>query len=65
MSLIFPDLFGNEATKDRLGRALRDGTLPHALILSGPRGSGRRTLGRLIASALFCERKGTAAPLPC
>ena len=65
MSLIFPDLFGNEATKDRLGRALADGTLPHALILSGPRGSGRRTLGRLIASALFCERAGTAAPLPC
>ena len=65
MSLIFPDFFGNEATKDRLGRALTAGTLPHALILSGPRGSGRRTLSRLIASALFCERAGTAAPLPC
>ena len=65
MSLIFPDLFGNDAIRDRLGRALAAGTLPHALILSGPRGSGRRTLARLIASALFCERAGTGAPLPC
>ena len=64
MAGYFPELFGNQATVSRLGRALSDGTLPHALILCGPRGSGRRTLARTIAAAMVCEG-GAGTPLPC
>lgn len=63
MAQIFPDLFGNNATKERLGHLLRTDRFPHALILSGPVGSGRRTLSRQIAAALVCEGRGE--DLPC
>ena len=63
MASYFPALYGNADTKERLGRAIAGGRLPHALILSGPRGSGRRTLAREIAAALVCEGRGD--PLPC
>ena len=63
MASYFPALYGNADTKERLGRAIAGGRLPHALILSGPRGSGRRTLAREIAAALVCEGRGDT--LPC
>lgn len=64
MAQIFSALFGNAAVKERLGAAIANGTLPHALILSGPEGSGRRTLSRQIAAALLCTGDRGAA-LPC
>lgn len=62
MAEYFPALYGNRDTKERLGSAIKSGRLPHALILSGPRGSGRRTLAREIAAALVCEGQGPAIP---
>lgn len=65
MARAFSAVFGNDAVKSRLERALREGTLPHALILSGPEGSGRKTLARELAAALFCLRREEGGPLPC
>ena len=64
MSKYFSALFGNEATKARIGRAITDGTLPHAFLVSGPDGSGKATLATEIAAALNCERRG-GGELPC
>ncbi len=64
MAEAFPRIYGNRAVKDRLAGAIRTGTLPHALILVGPPGSGRRLLARELASALVCTAK-EGAPLPC
>lgn len=49
------DLAGNAALKAQLGAARR---LPHALILSGPAGSGKHTLARALAQAFVCTGEG-------
>ncbi len=48
-------LAGNGALKAQLSAAQR---LPHALILSGPAGSGKRTLAALLAQAFVCAGEG-------
>ena len=41
---------------------LRNGNLVHACLITGEKGVGKRTLARLIASALLCRSEG---PRPC
>lgn len=66
MKKFFPGLYGNEATKDRLGTAITEGRLPHALLIDGQSGSGKYTLALEIAAALNCERASDpTASLPC
>lgn len=59
----FPRLLGNEGIKSRIGSAIRESKVPHALLIDGPDGSGKTTLALEIAAALNCE----AGPLhsPC
>ncbi len=62
----FTSLIGNDSIKSRLSDAIINNTLPHALLISGPVGSGRKTLARAIALARNCEAKGLGgANLPC
>ena len=62
----FPGLIGNEETKNRIGRAIESGTLPHAFLIGGPSGSGKSTLATEMAAALNCESRNTGdGPLPC
>ena len=66
MRQYFPRLFGNETTKSRIGKAIETATLPHALLIIGPEGSGKNTLALEIAAATNCERKGDpSVSLPC
>ena len=46
---------GNEAAKALLSSRLDAGALPHAILIEGPVGSGRRTLARQIAAAAVCR----------
>ena len=52
------------AAWDRLQRARQAGRLPHALLLSGAAGLGKRHLARLFARGLLCESPAEAG-LPC
>ena len=62
----FPGLLGNEDTRNRIGRAIEAGTVPHAFLIGGPSGSGKSTLATEMAAALNCEKKSDASsPLPC
>lgn len=62
----FPRLYGNDGTKNRIGKAILEDRLPHALLLDGADGSGKTTLAYEIAAALNCEhRRDTSFPLPC
>ena len=46
---------GNPEVVARLRRSLASGRLPHALILSGPEGSGKYLLATMLAKAMNCE----------
>ena len=51
----FEGLLGNERLKQILNASLEKGHVSHFYLISGPRGSGKRTLAKLLASAILCE----------
>ncbi len=57
----FEGFAGNERAIEPIGVAIDSGRLPHALLIEGPVGSGRKTLAHLIAKAAVC----TSAKKPC
>ncbi len=55
----FESLLGNERLKENLTSGLARGRISHFYLISGPEGSGKHTLARLLAAAILCtgERK--------
>ena len=51
----FESLLGNERLKQTLSAGINKGHISHFYVISGPRGSGRHTLARLLAAAILCE----------
>jgi len=60
----FEGLLGNERLKENLRRSLAKGHASHFYLLSGPTGSGKHTLAKLLSAALMCEG-GSAPCLKC
>lgn len=54
----FGDFAGNGPVKRQLAAEIDAGHFPHALLLEGAAGSGRRTLAALIARAATCKGSG-------
>ena len=48
-------LLGNERLKQTLTQSLNKGHISHFYLISGPRGSGRHTLAKLLAAAILCK----------
>ncbi len=66
MKEVFPLIFGNALHKNRIADAILENKLPHALLIDGPRGSGKMTFAKQICAALNCENRGNASmPIPC
>ena len=59
----FETLLGNDRLKDNLIRSLAQGRISHFYLISGPLGSGKHTLARLLAAAILCQ--GANAPCLC
>ena len=51
----YAQLLGNDTLKTQLADYTATGHFPHAILLEGPDGCGKRTAARLIAKAMVCQ----------
>lgn len=51
----FETLLGNERLKENLCSSINRGRISHFYLISGPAGSGKHTLARLLAAAILCR----------
>ena len=63
----FEGLLGNEQLKKNLAQSIARGHISHFYLISGPRGSGKHTLARLLSAAILCRdsRKPCLSCSPC
>ena len=59
------EVLGHDRQKEEMRRLLSRGKLPHALLLAGPEGIGKRLLGRVLAAAVLCPHQAEGAPCGC
>ena len=53
---------GQDDIKNQLTGVIQSGNIPNAFLLTGPRGTGKTTIARIIARTLNCEKGGSE---PC
>lgn len=51
----FDALLGNERLKQNLVKSLHSGRISHFYLISGPQGSGKKTLAQLLGQAILCQ----------
>ena len=54
----FEGLLGNDRLKENLISSLGKGRISHFYLISGPEGSGKHTLARLLTAAILCRETG-------
>lgn len=63
---LFEDVVGQSHVTTTLTHAIEAGRVPHALLFSGPRGTGKTTVARILAKAMNCSgRQETGSLAPC
>ncbi len=58
----FAEIIGQEHIVQTLKNALSKGMISHAYLFSGPRGSGKTTIARLLAKAVNCQKLQGSEP---
>jgi len=58
-------LYGKDGLKARLDGIAAKGRLPHAILLSGHEGCGKKSLARYIAQLFLCENNACGQCATC
>lgn len=63
--MVFTYFKGNQNVKDRVSSLVESSRLPHAILIEGEAGLGKKTLAREIACALVCRGSGQKPCCSC
>ncbi|QQS39453.1 DNA polymerase III subunit gamma/tau [Candidatus Woesebacteria bacterium] len=54
-----------ESVREDLTRVVKSGSIPHALLFAGPKGTGKTSAARILAKIVNCEKRKKDSTLPC
>lgn len=63
--MLFKEIYGQGAIKQKLMKAVTEGHLPHAVLLCGPEGTGKLAIAVALAQYLCCTDRKEDGPCGC